>query len=350
MSQELEDTFSLASAALAALRALGLAAAPHNIEVWYAHAEGRNPALSRDIQRFLGADGQITQEEATELYNRHILRGDHSKDVINLVARFEQELIQLSDTMEESGEKTKGCTENLNSIEAELKTGQAGPEVISKTLENIFSITRSIKDANQKLERQLTQSSSEAYSLRQSVERIQQEAMTDPLTGVKNRKVFDTAIENMLRDARNYETPLTLIIADIDHFKRFNDQWGHQTGDQVLRLVAEVMNANVKGQDILARYGGEEFAIILPDTRLENGVMLADKIRHAVESRKLKKRRTNESLGTITLSMGVALWRPGETSETLIERADNCLYAAKKRGRNMIVGEEALAEEEKAFG
>ena len=90
---------------------------------------------------------------------------------------------------------------------------------------------------------------------------------------------------------------LALILSDVDHFKKFNDTWGHTTGDQVLRLVAEVMNAKVKGQDFLARYGGEEFIIALPDTSVQNAKMLADRIRTAIQSRRLKKRRTNEDLG-----------------------------------------------------
>ena len=107
----------------------------------------------------------------------------------------------------------------------------------------------------------------------------------------------------------------------------------------VLRLVAEVMNANVKGQDLLARFGGEEFAILLPGTTLENACMLADRIRTAIECRRLKKRRTNEDLGVITLSMGVALCHGTDTPESLIDRADALLYDAKRAGRNRVLAE-----------
>lgn len=130
-------------------------------------------------------------------------------------------------------------------------------------------------------------------------------------------------------------------MADVDHFKQFNDRWGHQTGDHVLRLVADVMNANIKGADVLARYGGEEFAIILPGTTLSNAVMLADRIRKAVESRRLKKRRTDEDLGVVTLSMGAALLRWNDNVDSFVERADNLLYAAKNGGRNRVVDEES---------
>src|SRR5690606_10623538 len=113
---------------------------------------------------------------------------------------------------------------------------------------------------------------------------------------------------------------LTLMLIDIDHFKRFNDTWGHQTGDQVLRLVAMTIKSNIKGKDIAARYGGEEFATVLPSTDLEGGRIVADNIRRAVQSKELLKRSTNEKLGRITASIGVASFRHGDNAATLIDR------------------------------
>ena len=180
--------------------------------------------------------------------------------------------------------------------------------------------------------------------------------MKDPLTRVFNRAGFDKAIERLCADSHNHEKSLSLLFADIDYFKRFNDTFGHQTGDQVLRLVAEVMNSNIRGGDILARYGGEEFAILLPDAKLENATMLAERIRRAVEGRNLKKRRTNEDLGSITMSVGVSTFQQNDTIETFIERADQCLYIAKDLGRNQVIHEEqrtpssSMREETKKSG
>ena len=125
---------------------------------------------------------------------------------------------------------------------------------------------------------------------------------------------------------------------DIDHFKSFNDTFGHTTGDQVLRLVAMSLKQGIKGQDLAARYGGEEFAIVLPNTALKHGIAVADRIRRAVMAKELKKRSTGEIIGRVTISIGVASLLPGDINETLIERADNCLYAAKRGGRNCVVG------------
>jgi diguanylate cyclase len=129
------------------------------------------------------------------------------------------------------------------------------------------------------------------------------------------------------------------MLTDIDHFKTFNDNFGHLTGDQVLRLVAMSVKHNVKGKDTAARYGGEEFAVILPNTTLRAAVTVAEHIRRAVMAKELMKRSTDENLGRMTISIGVATLRKSDTGQSLIERADTCLYAAKRHGRNRVICE-----------
>lgn len=344
MSHREEASHRTAEKALAALKKLGLSASPRNFETWYVHLEGRNPALSRDIQKCLDAAPAISQTQADGLYELHILRADLSRNVMDIVSKFEAEVNDLTDLLEATGESAQGRNEELASISARLRqTAEDHPDV-GVLLESVIAVTKSVKEENFKLERRLAESADEVAALRHNVEHIQQEAMTDPLTGVKNRKAFDAAIERHIAQSRETGAPLALVICDVDHFKSFNDRWGHQTGDQVLRLVAEVMTANVKGQDVLARYGGEEFAIILPETTLANAAMLADRIRRAIESRRLKKRRTEEDLGLVTMSMGVAAFDPRDSMESLIERADECLYAAKRAGRNQVIDETSLSE------
>jgi diguanylate cyclase len=130
-----------------------------------------------------------------------------------------------------------------------------------------------------------------------------------------------------------------MLMFDIDHFKSFNDNYGHLTGDQVLRLVALSLKQTIKGQDIIARYGGEEFAVVLPNTGLRQALSVADNIRRAVMSRELKKKSTGEILGRVTISVGVSTLQPGDDIYTLIERADLCLYAAKRNGRKRVICE-----------
>lgn len=144
-------------------------------------------------------------------------------------------------------------------------------------------------------------------------------------------------MEKAIAEALETNEAMSLMLTDIDHFKTFNDNFGHLTGDQVLRLLAMSVKHNVKGEDTTARYGGEEFAVILPNTILRAAVTVAEHIRRAVMAKELMKRSTGEHLGRMTISIGVATLRKGDTGQSLIERADTCLYAAKRHGRNRVI-------------
>ena len=186
----------------------------------------------------------------------------------------------------------------------------------------------------------LQRSSEQVNELKGKLDDVRKESLTDPLTGAANRKAFDNALSEALSAAQESSEPVSLLMCDIDHFKKFNDSWGHQTGDQVLRLVASCLSDNVKGKDTAARYGGEEFVVILRNTPLAGAVRVADQIRTTVESKKLIKKSTGDILGTITISIGVSQFMNGESADALIRRADACLYGAKHAGRNLVVGQD----------
>ncbi len=168
---------------------------------------------------------------------------------------------------------------------------------------------------------------------------MRKESLTDPLTGIANRKAFDNELNAAIAEARQSAGRLSLFMCDIDRFKTFNDTWGHQTGDQVLRLVANCLSENVKGRDTAARYGGEEFAVIVRQAGIVSGLTLAEQIRSSVQSKRLVKKSTGDVLGSITVSIGVAELAAGEAAASLIQRADACLYRAKHAGRNCVIGD-----------
>ena len=145
-----------------------------------------------------------------------------------------------------------------------------------------------------------------------------------------------------MEDAASGTEPLSLLLIDIDHFKRFNDEYGHIVGDEVLRLVARKIKENVRGRDFVARYGGEEFAVILPGTPIHGAKTVAENIRVSFSVGKLKRVKTSEYLGTISISAGAAQYKPGESVEELVDRSDQALYHAKDAGRDRVATEADL--------
>ena len=212
-------------------------------------------------------------------------------------------------------------------------------EGLRTIVEGLVHTAKEMEVSNIQLEERLNASKQEILDLHAHLEAVRNESLTDPLTQLSNRKFFDNAIAVAIDESRARLEPLSLLLIDIDHFKSFNDSFGHLTGDQVLRLVAMSLKQNVKGQDTTARYGGEEFAVILPNTVLRSAITLADHIRRAVMTKELMKRSTGEHLGRVTVSVGVASLHPTDTMPSLIERADTCLYSAKRHGRNRVMSE-----------
>ena len=227
----------------------------------------------------------------------------------------------------------------------ELDRGEIGPQ-LKTILSKVTAATRAMEARNKALETQLHSSIGEVHTLRERMETVRQESLSDALTGLANRRCFDERIRQAAGEAAAENKPLCIAIGDVDHFKRFNDTWGHPVGDQVLRLVAQCFKSNVKGRDTAARFGGEEFVVILPETVLTDAATIANHIRRSVESKKIVNRASGQNLGSITLSLGVAQFAPGEAIADLIARADACLYAAKHAGRNRVLSERDVAGSE----
>ena len=170
------------------------------------------------------------------------------------------------------------------------------------------------------------------HHLKNSFQKIEQLATTDGLTGIYNRRYFEETLEKELRRAKRFNHPVSLIILDIDYFKKFNDSYGHQTGDQVLKTVAEMTKSNARDSDIVARYGGEEFVAILPETDLDGAMVLAERLRWAVENYSFV---FDGNQLKITISIGVA-YSESIDKITLVKNADAALYKAKESGRNKV--------------
>jgi diguanylate cyclase len=203
-------------------------------------------------------------------------------------------------------------------------------------VDSLAAATRLVQAENQTLEARLSESTAEVAKLREHLEQARREAVTDGLTKLANRRAFDEELHRMCLQADAQGETLSLALLDIDHFKRFNDTWGHQTGDQVLRYVASVIAQISATPRFAARYGGEEFALIFPGEAAPVVAAILDDAREEIASRMLKRRSTNDDLGAITVSAGLAQRQQGETTSSLTERADRALYASKHAGRNRV--------------
>lgn len=161
--------------------------------------------------------------------------------------------------------------------------------------------------------------------------KLEYESSYDTLTGVLNRRSYDLLIKSEIEKSKRDQSNLSLIIFDLDFFKKVNDTYGHQAGDLVLKGVASLIKENIRKSDNLFRTGGEEFAIILPETQKDHAFTLAEKLRKIVEQHQFKK------VGNVTMSIGISEYEPGKTVEKLDHEADTALYQAKEKGRNTTV-------------
>ena len=316
---------------------------PRNYELWYTYSAGYNRELNKAINAALDRHGAIDNAMLDRFYDEFVSPinlSDRLGDVSNKMA---EEISQLLGRIEESsgsvGDYGKQLTTAANSL-----SDADSPDKARAVVKRVLLATREMEERNNALEKQLQESRSQISDLKENLEAVRTETITDPLTGLANRRHFDQSLERLISSEIAEGSDLCLVMCDIDHFKRFNDVYGHQTGDQVLKLVGATLKQPVKGRDIAARYGGEEFGIILPQRSFDSARVVAEQVRIAIMKKELVKRSTGETLGRITMSFGIAVMRKNDTPDSIIARADAALYKSKRDGRNRLTGEDELSE------
>lgn len=338
-----ERAQSFARDACAWLAQRNIPPTPHNFELAYNYVSAERPDLKHTIESLTGNGCNFDASVMTLLHDRYF-RTDKNDDAMSEVSgKVTAELDTVLRLLETAGRDHSAYGKTLSEASGELGLAKMNETSIKTLIDGVVGATRAMEARSKTLELQLKTSSREVNELRDRLESVRKESLTDQLTGISNRKAFDTELHDSIQRAIETGEALSLVMCDIDHFKIFNDTWGHQTGDQVLRLVANCLSENVKGRDTAARYGGEEFVVILPQTELMGAVNLANQIRSKVESKKLVKKSTGDILGVITISAGVTQFDPKESAEEFVRRADVCLYAAKHSGRNCVISEKDKA-------
>ncbi|TVO76713.1 GGDEF domain-containing protein [Sedimenticola selenatireducens] len=320
--------------ALALLSKHQIPPSPLNYRIGYDVTAGRNEKLKTELTHHLSTKVEATSDETLwELYTKHFIQDDEALDELRKELRTV--VTSLQDEFKRAGGDITGYTTTLNRF-AGILDNESSLDRITDEVRQVISDTRNMEQSQSRLENQMAHVVSEMEAMRQELEQVRQESLTDGLTGIANRKAFDTTLEQTLRIAQDNNHATCLLLADIDHFKRFNDTHGHLVGDKVLRFVASTLKRCIKGKDTAARFGGEEFAIILPNTDLAGAHSAAEQIRNEISSGTLINKNRGEAYGSITISIGIAKLGKDDHPLDLIRRADQSLYLAKNRGRNRV--------------
>lgn len=322
------------------MRSCRVVPSPHAYELFYTHFSGSNPGLGKALHE-ASPTGELTPEQVEALYARFISADRFAVQAEKSGVSLLSEMNVVMEMLDLAMGSTRQYGQSLEAISDDLKQ-DVGLQRVREIVVRLVTATRDTLATNQTLEARLKETRTEVQDLRETLEAIRTESLTDPLTTLANRKHLDRTLLQAVDHAAISGEPLTVLMIDVDKFKDFNDTWGHLTGDQVLRLVAMSIKGAVRPQDTAARFGGEEFAIILPTSSLKGGHLVAERIRQTVMSRELVKRSTGEALGRLTVSIGIASFTPGDTAALLLERADRCLLEAKRTGRNKCVTENDL--------
>ncbi len=342
-----DEALALANSALKLMDERAIAPTPNNFTVWYNYFSGDRPDLNRALTILLESESDFTAERNAQIFEKYCTAPYEAVPMHLIAERMEAELATVLSVLDQAERQTVAYGRTLETVQGVLAKptpSQAMIEVLCRLLDQ----TRAMRQQSRDAERALKDSALEVNRLRDQLEDARREAMTDALTAIANRKMFDFVLRQCALDAMEAGEPLSLLMLDIDHFKHFNDTHGHHIGDHVLRLLAAVLTQSVKGQDTAARYGGEEFAVVLPQTTLANAIKLAEAIRVRVSRRSVVNRATSQRLGSFTVSIGAAQFRPGEPLRLLVERADRALYEAKHAGRNRVEDEPLDVESEGA--
>jgi len=339
---DLEYASAIAQRAIQQLAERGVLPTPNNFSVWFNYLLGTSPDLKRAIDILSGNKKRFDASTMRDLFSIYVDAASLERDVANGVSQ------QLVAIMNDAKEFLKvAIADNHSQLRAmdrlaDQAEPSADPRALIESLVN--ELAKAIARA-EKFEINFVQSSRELDNIRSSLDKAEERAKTDALTGLPNRRALEEFFRASQIAAMEHGQPLSTLLIDIDHFKKFNDTFGHGVGDQVLRLVASILRKWVREQDLPARYGGEELIVVLPSSDLSTGKAIAERIRRAICACQIKRRSTGEPLPGVTVSIGVAEFRPGESMAGLIERCDKALYRAKASGRNRVLTESEIDKE-----
>ena len=332
---DVEYAAAVADGAIRSMAKQSVPATPNNFSVWFNYAMGASPALRKTIDILVAGKRKFDASVNHDLYVTYInpqqdsaAPGDFPEQLQGVISNAKQFLATAI-----ADNRTQ--IEALGDVSSEFKASSNPRPIIERLVAELAKAT----ERASALETNFAATSQELDKIRNSLKEAEERSNTDALTGLANRRSLDEFLRSAQIAAMEKGEPLSAFMIDIDHFKKFNDSFGHQVGDQVLRLVAKVLQESVRDQDLAARYGGEELFAVLPGADLDVCAEVAERIRRRIADARLTRRATGQEISSVTVSIGVAQFKLAESAEAMIERCDRALYQAKRSGRNRTVTE-----------
>jgi diguanylate cyclase len=338
---DFEYATSVAEEAIRSMAGQRVPPTPNNFHVWFNYVLGTPPVLKRAIDILIGNKRKFDAGTNREIYANYIGSKAENEAVAYDVSQ------QLHSVMSSAKQfLTTAIADNRTQMAvisdvSERSEAGVDPKML---IESLMSELAKAATRATKLEVSFMEKSRELDTIRDSLTKSEERAKTDTLTGLPNRRALEEFFRTAQLAAMERDEPVSVLLIDIDHFKRFNDEFGHGVGDQVLKLMAKVLREGVREIDLPARYGGEELIAVLPGADLPACTAVAERIRRSVAECHITRRSTGEALPGITISIGVAQFQGGESMADLIDRCDQALYLAKKMGRNRVVTETELEQ------
>ncbi|GGU51300.1 diguanylate cyclase [Pseudomonas laurentiana] len=327
--EDTQEAAALLKQAVPLMMRHGIPPNPVHYALWYTYCRGHEPDLNHQLDRLVKEAGSFPADSATKLFRDYIIR-----DELEAAHAGQQQAIDLVDDMERDVSNSVKINLNFQASLEHCIEMLDEPIALPSILSELQQSTQLIQDQQTLFLSQLRAAQNEITSLRAKLERVQLAATMDSLTQVLNRNTFTRLLEQALG---NEPQGVALVMLDIDHFKQFNDQYGHPLGDRVLQHVGQLLRNALPAHGIAARYGGEEFCIILQRCADGDSVYaFAEQLRLKIRTLRIKTRSTDELLDTVTASFGVAFAESGDSVESLVTRADDALYKAKRNGRNQV--------------
>lgn len=303
---------------------------PANYEIWTAYAASERPELSREIEARLAAGAAFDDDFNAELFERFFANTRLSVQILESANTLARDLNDSVTTLRDGGAQAGSYAAVL-----EAAAGALGSE--TQVVAQLKAATQGMADQSLRMAAQLEASSQQVAALKAALEAIKVESLTDGLTGLANRRMFDETLTRRLRDALDAGADLCVALIDIDRFGPLVDNWGQALGDQVLRYVGALLGGHAQGDVLAARWGGDDFALIMPRTNVNLAEGLAARVSRAIKSKRLALKSTGDPISEITVSAGVACFRESESAEALVARARACLLAAKSAGRDRVI-------------